>query len=209
MGRKNIEKTRYDNRQIREKLAIKAMVYFQNNGVKGITMSQMARDLSMSKTTIYNHFTSKEELLEAALDYKLSVISEYESVLENITLTYSERYRKAMLFFCVQLFDVSTNLMAEIREHYPPLWRKVAKFEKQTFINLKNYYEVGVEIGVFKAGSDPVLLSLDDQQFFEMLGMTNLIQEHGITVLDAFNHHFRTKFSGIIDPKFELQSRGI
>ena len=42
---------------------------------------------------------SKEEMIDKALAYKLDVIGEYESVLENITLSYSERYRKSMLFF--------------------------------------------------------------------------------------------------------------
>jgi len=204
LGRNTINRARYNNEIIQQKLAVKAMVYFQNNGVKRITMSKLANDLGISKTTIYNHYTSKEELLEAALDYKLSVISEYESVLENITLPYTERYRKAILFFCVQLFDISTKLMWEIRDHYPKLWKKVLKFQKQTFINLKEYYEIGIDIGAFRADSDPVLMSLNDQQFFEMLGMNKIIEENNIEVIPAFNHHYNMKFKGIVDPKFGL-----
>ena len=104
------------------------MVYFQQNGVRKISMSKLAKDLSISKTTIYNHFESREALLEAALSYKLAVIGEYESVLENITLSYTERYRKAMLFYCVQLFDVSSKLMNELRVFYPSLWKMVLSF---------------------------------------------------------------------------------
>lgn len=207
MGRKAITRTRYDNANIREKLALKAMVYFQNNGVKGITMSQMAKDLSMSKTTIYNHYPTKEDLLEAALDYKLNSISEYETVLENLTLSYTERYRKAMLYFCVQLFEVSNKLILQISEHYPKQWSKVTKFQKQTFLNLKSYYEVGIDIGVFKSDMNPVLLALDDQHFFEMLGNTEIINEDSIPVLEAFNQHYKMKFNGIVDSKFELQQK--
>lgn len=196
MGRKKVDKRRYNNQAIKEKLAVKAMVYFQNHGVKGITMSKLARDLNLSKTTIYNHFQSKEELLEAALDYKLSVISEYETVLENITLPFTERYRKGMLFFCVQLYDVSSSLMEEIKE-YPHLWGKVERFRLTTFINLKSYYEVGIEIGVFKPDVNPTLLSLDDQQFLDMLG-NEKFREQGIAVIDAYKHHFKTKFKGIL-----------
>jgi AcrR family transcriptional regulator len=204
LGRNTIIRARYNNEIIQQKLAVKAMVYFQNNGVKGVTMSRLAKELNMSKTTIYNHFTSKEELLEAALDYKLSVISEYESVLENITLPYTERYRKAILFFCVQLFDISTKLMWEIRDHYPKLWKKVLKFQKQTFNNLKEYYEIGIDIGAFRSTSDPILMSLNDQQFFEMLGMNKIIEENNIEVIQAFNHHFNMKFNGIVEPKFGI-----
>ena len=208
MGRKTKNKTRYSNAEIKHRLAIKAMVYFQKNGISNFSMSKMALDLSMSKTTIYNHYGSKYELLEAALNYKLGVISEYETVLENLTLPYTERYRKAILFYCVQLYDISSQLMKEIKQDYPQLWEIVLRFNRKTYRNLRDYYSVGKDIGVFKAGSNPILLSLDDQQFFQMLGINRVMQEHNIEVLDAFNHHFNMKFTGIIDPSYELSKMG-
>ncbi len=99
MGRKSTERDRYKDREIKEKHTVRFMVYFQNNGVENFSMSKMAKDLGMSKTTIYNHFSSKEEIIEAAIIYKLNVISEYQTVLENITLPYTERYRKGYVIF--------------------------------------------------------------------------------------------------------------
>ena len=90
MGRKNIQKNRYKDPLIKEKYVMKLLVYFQKNGIRNFSMSQLAQDFNVSKTTLYNHFESKEEMVEKALDYKLSVIGEYESVLENITLPYKE-----------------------------------------------------------------------------------------------------------------------
>ena len=116
MGRKNIQKNRYKDPLIKEKYVMKLLVYFQKNGIRNFSMSQLAQDFNVSKTTLYNHFESKEEMVEKALDYKLSVIGEYESVIENITLPYKERYRKAMLFFCVQSYDVSSRLLNEIKK---------------------------------------------------------------------------------------------
>jgi len=174
------------------------MVYFQNNGIENFSMSKMAADLKMSKTTIYNHFTTKEEIIEAAVDYKLDIIKDYQSVLENITLPYVERYRKAMLFFCVQTFDVSGKLLLQIQNNYPHIYKKVEIFEKKVFLNLRSYYEVGKDIGVFRADLNPMLLALDDRQFFEMLSNSELMQENNIEVLEAFSQHFRMKFIGII-----------
>ncbi len=198
MGRKPIKKYRYKDPEIRRKHTVRFMVYFQNNGIENFSMSKMAADLKMSKTTIYNHFTTKEEIIEAAVDYKLDIIKEYQSVLENITLPYVERYRKSMLFFCVQTFDVSGKLLLQIQNNYPHIFKKVQKFEKKVFLNLKSYYEVGKDIGVFKEDLNPILLAMDDQQFFEMLGNSVLLKENNIEVLEAFSHHFRMKFTGIV-----------
>jgi len=197
VGRKSVERYRYKDKAVRQKHVVRFMVYFQNNGFENISMSQMAADIGMSKTTIYNHFKTKEELVEAAVTYKLSIIEEYETVLTNLTLSYTERYRKAMIFFCVQTFDVSNKLLLQIEGNYPNIHKKIKTFEKRLFLNLKSYYEIGKEIGVFKDYCNPVLLSLDDQKFFDLLADSQFLADNEIEILQAFAHHFTTKFGGI------------
>jgi AcrR family transcriptional regulator len=198
MGRKPIDRYRYKDELIKEKYVIKFMIYFQNNGLENFSMSKMAADLKMSKTTIYNHFTTKEEIISAVVDYKLSIIKDYQTVLENITLPFIERYRKSMLFFCVQTFDISAPILFHIEVNYPKIWKKVEQFQLGVMRNLKSYYEVGIEIGLFKKEMNPFLLYLDDQKFFELLSNQKVLSDHNITVLDAFNHHFSIKFKGIL-----------
>lgn len=199
MGRKPIERYRYKDELIKEKYVIKFMIYFQNHGLQHFSMSKMATDLKMSKTTIYNHFTTKEEIISAVVDYKLSIIKEYQTVLENITLPYVDRYRKSMLFFCVQTYDVSAPLLMQIEHNYPKIWKKVEQFQLGVMRNLRSYYEVGIEIGMFKKEMNPFLLYLDDQKFFELLSNQKVLADHKISVLEAFNHHFSTKFKGILN----------
>ena len=197
MGRKNVQKLRYADPAIKEKYTLKLLIYFQNNGIRHFSMSQLANDFNISKTTLYNHFESKEEMVEKALEYKLNIIGEYESVLENITLPYKERYRKSMLFFCVQSYDVSSKLLNEIKKDFPQLWKKVVVFQKNVLNNLQSYFQIGVDIGIFKKDVNPLLLSLEDQYFFDLLSNHEILERNGIDVLMAFNHHYNSKFHGI------------
>jgi len=71
-------------------------------------------------------------------------------------------------------------------------------------LDLKSYYEIGIEIGVFKPDTNPLLLSLDDQKFFDLLSNQDILKENNIEVLEAFNHHYKVKFSGLLDPTYEL-----
>ena len=175
------------------------MVFFQNNGVKGVSMSELAKEIGVSKTTVYNHFESKEEILELALGYKLEVISEYESVLENITLPYQERYRKAMLFFCVQIFDVAQSLLPELKRFYPSIYSMVDDFQSRLFLNLVSYYQIGIDIGKFRSEFSPEFLAQQDQKFLEFLGEVS--KENSEGVLPLFNQHYKLKFEGLMDPK--------
>ncbi len=198
MGRKTVDKKRYVDEAVKEKYTIKLMIYFQNNGITNISMSGLANEMGISKTTLYNHFKSKEEMVECAINYKLNNIKEYQSVLENITLPYTERYRKSMLFFCVQTFDLSSLILTQIENDYPTVWKKVRVFIRNVMQDLISYYEIGIEIGVFKKDANPLLLSLNDQQFFDLLANNNILKRNKIEVLEAFNHHFRIKFKGLI-----------
>ena len=39
-------------------------------------MSKLASDFNISKTTLYNHFDSKESMIDAAVVYKLNSIND-------------------------------------------------------------------------------------------------------------------------------------
>ncbi len=201
MGRKTTDKKRYSDKEIREKYIVKLMVYFQNHGIKDFSMSKLAKELNISKTTLYNHFKSKDEMIEEAIKYKLSIIGEYQSVLENITLPYTERYRKAILFFCVQTFDISSLILGQLEEEYPRIWRRVQVFVRNVMLDLISYYEIGIDIGIFNKNANPVLLSLDDQKFFDLLANDDTLKQKNIEVLEAFNHHYNIKFNGLISPE--------
>ena len=198
MGRKIVDRKRYVDQAVKEKYTVKLMIYFQNNGLNDFSMSVLAKELGISKTTLYNHFESKEEMIEEAIKYKLNIINEYQSVLENITLTYTERYRKSMLFFCVQTFDISSLILNQLERNFPSIWRRVQVFIRNVMLDLISYYEIGIDIGVFKPESNPLLLSLNDQQFFDLLANNNTLKNNNIKVLDAFNHHYSIKFNGLV-----------
>lgn len=201
MGRKSKKKERYHNDKAKEKLILKAMVYFQNNGTKN-TMNEMAKNLTISKTTIYNHFKTKEDLIHETVKYKIDIINDYETVLTDTTLSYVERYRKSMLFFCVQVFDVNSTFLTDIEQNYPRSWELIHNFQYRVFINLTKYYQEGINKKIFKESS-AALLTMNDQYFFSFLSSQEFLKEHKITVLTAFKQHFQTKFFGILNPNKE------
>ena len=89
MGRKSVIKKRYVDLKLKEKYTIKLLVYFQKNGLNVFSMSKLASDFNISKTTLYNHFDSKESMIDAAVVYKLNSIKiefNYKNILHWIQL---------------------------------------------------------------------------------------------------------------------------
>ncbi len=198
MGRKFVDKRRYTDLSLKKVYAIQLLVFFQTNGIRNFSMLELAKSFSISKTTLYNHFSSKDEMIGSALDYKLSIINDYKTVLFNKELNYVERYRKAMLFYCVQSFQVSRKLLFQIKEDYPLHWSKVVQFQTELIKDLELYYQLGQRIGFYDKSFDPKLLSLDDYQFFDMLSNTSQIEKDKMNIPELFKHHYQLKFNGLL-----------
>src|SRR5690554_8192765 len=53
--------------EVKERIVQEACRFFLNEGVRRITMDEVARRLGMSKRTIYEHFRDKTELLHCCM----------------------------------------------------------------------------------------------------------------------------------------------
>lgn len=61
----------------KEKILYFTHAKFITEGFYKTTMDEIAKDLQMSKKTIYKHFPSKEELLEQVCDMRMSMIKQF------------------------------------------------------------------------------------------------------------------------------------
>lgn len=96
---------------------------FFTNGLRGVAMDDLARELGMSKRTLYAYFPSKAALVEAAIRDK---IGEVESEMEEISSGSSNDFPGAIrrLFACV------LRHMGEIQ---PPFQRDILREAPEAF----------------------------------------------------------------------------
>ena len=89
-------KKRIDKQQLKEKVAQVAAVAFMQKGIKNVKMDDVAAELGISKRTLYELFSDKEELLldvvklhrKEMKNYMISVAEKAENVLEIIMSFY-------------------------------------------------------------------------------------------------------------------------
>jgi AcrR family transcriptional regulator len=54
-----------------QRIVSQARLHFMAHGFRGVTMDDLARELGMSKKTLYAHFASKTDLLKAVIEDKV------------------------------------------------------------------------------------------------------------------------------------------
>lgn len=197
MGRKSSNKARKDNPKRRREWIIELYPYFRDNGLKDLRMDKVAELLGKSKSTVYEYFNSKEEIVAETIVYKLEALLGYEKILMNKEESLKNRYLQLMEYIIPILTDISSLLMNDIKEQYPALWDNVDTFYAHAAAALETYYKEGIEKKVFR-NFHPAILAHADRFFFQELVDPKFLQEKGISANDAFKEYFELRFMGLM-----------
>lgn len=137
--------------EIKDRIASQAGELFMVHGVKSISMDEVASTLGMSKRTIYQHFTDKEEMLIYFLELKekqktTNMESLWKSMptVIDVFLHIVERHRNVDSFYGVKFQE-------DIDKYYPKARAKVKELWEKGFVLSKNFLREGIEQGVIRS----------------------------------------------------------
>lgn len=170
---------------------------FRKYGIKSISMDDIARELGMSKKTIYQFVQNKTDLVEKVLNYTMgqeSMICKFES-LENmnaidILLSVSRNVSK-------QLQDLNPANAFDLQKYYPVIYRDfILRKRDHVFEQVKQNFIQGISEGIYRNDLDIDLVArlyikkLVDVHDPEFLASTNFSIEKVLQVM--FDNHIRS-----------------
>lgn len=205
MGRKSINKNRLDDHRKKEKWVEKLIPHFKSEGLLGYSMDQLANYLEISKATIYNHFKSKDEIVESVIDLKIRQLSGLNDYLQNQNLPFLVRYYKGIKYFTSGLSDFSIVFLNDLQKVYPEQWKVFSDFQNECIESIKNYYQEGIENGVFNK-INLSLLVMSDKVFFQLLSVPEYLDELNITLDVAYEEYFKMKFNGLLNEEVKAKN---
>ena len=136
---------------MKEDITQKALTYFLQYGFKSFTMDDLANSLGISKKTLYEQFASKNDLVEAALDYALEMscyqvdkfVSGEGSVIENVFRSQRE---------VQNLFNFnSSKPIWELKKYFPKTYERMdIESTKSDVLFIDKLLEKGWEEGLFR-----------------------------------------------------------
>lgn len=127
-------------------------------GIRRVTMDDVANEFGISKKTLYQFFTDKEDLVQQVIDYYLKnpIFNLDEPGPGNaIDRLFALRSHVSKL-----LKHFNNNLEFELKKLYPHLYQKVHKFKRERIYNdtIKNIRD-GIKEGVFRPDIDLELIA--------------------------------------------------
>lgn len=144
----------------KDKILRGAEELFTKYGVRSISMDDIARHLSVSKKTLYQHFADKEDIVTLACKSHLERnVIEFEGV-QSSSKNAIEELAKISMCLKRSMQDMNPSLLFDLQKYHPRAWKEWLnhknKFIRSSVVrNLKQ----GIEEGHFRADLNPEIIA--------------------------------------------------
>lgn len=120
-------------------------------GIRSVTMDDIARELSISKKTLYQHFTDKEDLVKKVIEYFLQKQKEDISALKTDGMNAIDMLLAISRHLTKQLNEINLSVNYDLQKYHPECWAMVVQYqESHMFENIKKNMIAGIEQGLYR-----------------------------------------------------------
>lgn len=183
---------------VKEQIMLTAFEMFSQYGIKSVSMDDIARNMNISKRTLYELFDDKETLLMESINvnykkmrkYLEQLETEQFTVLEIILLFYDEFMRRPR-WFCRKYYE-------DLR-HYPKALQKTEEEKASFHDKCIKLFTRGVKEGVFHPNVNFEIVALLAKEQIKMIRPSIAFVNH--SVIEVFNTIFYTFLRGISTEK--------
>jgi AcrR family transcriptional regulator len=183
-----------EKQESRERILAESVGMFLQFGFKSVTMDDIARHLSISKKTIYQHFRDKDEIIKLATEYHIKhEIQEVQTIQQQAENVIEELF---MLSRCIRekLKSTNLNVLYELQKHFPAAWQVYQKFKEEVlFRMIVDNLTAGIEQGYFRKEINADILArlrMEEIQIAFNRDIFPAIQFEISTVHEQFFNHF-------------------
>lgn len=179
-----------------ENILEKVSELYNKYGIKSVTMDDVARELGISKKTLYQYVENKNELVSKVLDFVLEkgdcdIKKLYEKPLNAI-----EELLEVGVHIIKSVKDYNPSTEYDLRKYYPDLHKKMqdVRREKMYEAVLKNIQKGKTE-GLFRDDLDDEIISKMQTSRFLNMGSDEFMSPDDVFkpkyILELFIYHIR------------------
>ncbi len=183
-------------------LLVKSRDLFKKYGIKNLTMDDIARELGMSKKTIYQNVDNKAELVKKTLQHFLR---EERAKVEEILGAHSNQVDgmiQLFSYFLGQITEFNPMVFHELQKYYPEAWEIYSEYRNEYFYSkIVNNIEEGIKQGYYRKDLDPDIVSKLYIYGFDSLLDQTLFPQKEYVFLSVYKEFLNYHLRGILSAK--------
>lgn len=182
--------------ELKEEILEATIKVFNKKGIK-FTMDDLARELSISKKTIYTVFKDKNELFLTMVDYLFDAIKDSEQkIMEDESLSTLEKIEGIMCVMPDSYKDLDFGQLYELRDKYPKIYKQVELRLESGWENTIILLEQGKKEGLVK-DINIALVKMMFEASLEQFFQRDILKRSGLSYKKALDEVVTIIMSGI------------
>jgi TetR/AcrR family transcriptional regulator, cholesterol catabolism regulator len=138
-----------------EKILKTSLGMFFRYGIKHVTMDDIAKELGMSKKTIYQFYKEKDDLVNQLCEVEMVI---HEKVFHDIQLSAKDPIHEIMLI-STKMREMMQNInplfFLDLQKFYPVAFKRFQQFKEEcAYKDLLTNIKRGKEMGIYRADVD-------------------------------------------------------
>ena len=182
---------------VHSRIMMAAIEEINQNGIK-FTMADLATRLAVSKSTLYTHFSSKEEMIGTIMDFLMASMQQQdEDVMNNNTLNLQEKMKALLLSEPKALGAIGNRFIIDLKRHLPEEFKKGDKCQERKWQMVECLLNQGIITGDFRSVDLTITKVMFNATINELLN-PNFLMHSNQTLVDALGKMTDILFFGII-----------
>jgi AcrR family transcriptional regulator len=141
----------------RARIFAAARTHFFAYGYSALTMDELARELGMSKKTLYVHFPSKDAIVEEIFnEFSAEIRAQADAIFADRSLSFPVKMHRFGQAMMQRLSRLSPHVLRDLQRFAPDLYRKLEEIRNQNIpLIFGRILRQGQAAGIVRANLDP------------------------------------------------------
>ena len=146
--------------EIKDRILNHAQTLFMRNGIKSVSMDDIAADMAMSKKTLYKWFENKDQIVVAVMTQRLHLVQCDCTVVAGGAADAVEEMLLLSKWADEQFSGIHPGIFNDMKKYHPAAW-DLFKSHKNTFIldQITRNLRRGMAEGLFRPDLDVEVLA--------------------------------------------------
>jgi AcrR family transcriptional regulator len=171
-------------------------------GYRRFNMDDLSQRLRMSKKTIYESFSSKDELFTTALNRRAGkILRRLQEILDLDEDAMTKLYL-ASKHIVDELSHIKPSLVKEVETFFPDVFNVYGDFYRRIVAGVVSIIEEGTRTGVFRSDVNPLVFAYLVQGMVELSSNPYLLIESGLSLEEVYTAFMKIIMEGIVAQGF-------
>lgn len=172
---------------------------YHRYGIKSVTMDDVAEHLCISKKTLYEYFTDKEDLVRNIVMLDHSNRNKFFREIKNRDLNAIEELFEVYRMINTMFRDYNASMEYDIHKYYPDLYLKVKEISrKKMYDTMFNNMNKGKKEGLYRKDLNSKIIARLHVFRIENMFDNDIFTMEELTSVKVFNEVFVYHMQGIM-----------